>query len=134
MCRGRTLWLIGAIASQLAGTASASAPPAKGTVSLTLYAGSRGTGVPPAALERLHEVRRLLDRQKEALPHGRLRYAQSTAGLEGEQRLCVELAPGPRSAELIAQVRTMVAGTPMLSVSEAPCPPAVDGPARPGPR
>ncbi len=134
MARYPSLSVVVVLAMQFPAATGACDRAAAGPTRLTLYAGSRGTGVPAQALERLHEVRRLLDRQEEALRSGRLRYTQSTVGLEGEQRLCIELRAGPDGAGLAERIRTLVSGTPMLSLSEAPCPPSPGDPRRRGPQ
>ena len=89
------------------------------TSGVTLYALSRGKGVPDVTRKTYQAAREQL---KRAQADGLLsRFEESRIGLEGETRLCVEFADAQEAEKLIQRLRAMVDGVDLLNLIEEPC-------------
>ena len=83
---------------------------------LSIYAGSRGDGVPEEAIRRLGLIERYLT-EWQARAHNTIWLKRNVVGLEGEIMLCVELARTEENAYVLERVKSMVSPVAMLSVS-----------------
>jgi len=91
--------------------------------SISVYALSRGKGVPDQAREVLAQSRTLL---KAAQERGEvLRVVEQRIGLEGETRLCAEFshAESARTITLIDQIQQLGQGVDLINIKVEPCPP-----------
>ena len=87
---------------------------------ISIYALSRGTGVPEEARKILEEVRILL---KEAQDQGTVtRLVDRRIGLEGETQLCAEFSDAHASQNIVSQIRKISEGVDLLNVKPEPCP------------
>ena len=94
-------------------------PPAPQSISV--YALSRGKGVPDQAREVLDQSRALL---KAAQEHGEvLRVIERRIGIEGETRLCAEFAHAESAQTMIDQIKQLGKGVDLINVKVEPCPP-----------
>lgn len=89
--------------------------------SFSIYALSRGSGVPPAAREAQQKVQALVesDRSKGV----EVNVQATRLGLEGERKLCVTYANAQDAARALEQVRAMVQGVDLVNVVVEPCGP-----------
>jgi hypothetical protein len=89
--------------------------------SISVYALSRGKGVPDQAMEVLAQTRTLL---KAAQERGEaLRVVEQRIGIEGETRLCVEFSHAESALPLIDQIQQLGQGVDLINVKVEPCPP-----------
>ena len=89
--------------------------------SISVYALSRGKGVPDQAREVLSQSRTLL---KAAQERGEvLRVVEQRIGLEGETRLCAELSHSESAHTVIDQIQRLGHGIDLINVKIEPCPP-----------
>lgn len=89
--------------------------------SISVYALSRGKGVPEQAREVLIQARELL---KEAQKRGDvLHMMEQRIGLEGETKLCAEFSSGESAQTMIDQIQQLGRGVELLNVKVEPCPP-----------
>jgi hypothetical protein len=89
--------------------------------SFSVYALSRGSGVPPAAREAQQKVQALVESDRS---RGVDVNVQATRiGLEGERKLCVTYADAQEAARALEQVRAMVQGVDLVNVVVEPCGP-----------
>lgn len=89
--------------------------------SISVYALSRGKGVPDQAREVLAQSRTLL---KAAQERGEvLRVVEQRIGLEGETRLCAEFSPVESALTMIDQIQQLGRGVDLINVKVEPCPP-----------
>lgn len=89
-------------------------------VTFSLYALSRGAGVPEGAREAMQAARDLLE--KERARGAALRLQETRIGLEGETRLCVEIDDPATGRRMLESVRALVKDVDLLNVVEEPCP------------
>ncbi len=87
---------------------------------VSIYAGSRGTGVPEAARARLLEIERFLTSEQASAP-GAFRFGRSVVGLEGETMLCIAFQDAAKRELLLARLQPMVASVPLLNVGRSNC-------------
>ena len=87
---------------------------------VSIYAGSRGTGVPAEAHERLLDVERYLQAEQASSP-GAFRFGKSVVGLEGETMLCIEFHDPATREAMLARLQPMVASVPLLSMGRSRC-------------
>ena len=91
--------------------------------SISVYALSRGKGVPDQAREVLTQSRALL---KAAQERGEvLRVVEQRIGIEGETRLCAEFfhAESESSRTLINRIQQLGKNVDLINVKVEPCPP-----------
>jgi hypothetical protein len=89
--------------------------------SFSVYALSRGKGVPDEAREVLDRSRRLL---KSAQEEGAVKkIVDHRIGLEGETRLCVEFSDEQAANKLFGQIQQLSNGVDLVNVKKEPCPP-----------
>ena len=89
--------------------------------SISVYALSRGKGVPDPAREVLAQTRTLL---KAAQERGEvLRVVEQRIGLEGETRLCAEFSHAESAGIMIEQIRQLGQGVDLINVKVEPCSP-----------
>lgn len=94
----------------------APAPP-----SISVYALSRGKGVPDQAQEVLAQTRMLL---KSAQEHGEVqRVTDQRIGIEGETRLCAEFSHSESAQTIIDQIQRLSQGVDLINLKVEPCPP-----------
>ncbi|MGE0472760.1 MAG: hypothetical protein AB7P17_03915 [Nitrospirales bacterium] len=87
--------------------------------SFSIYALSRGTGVPKEASKVLEEARSLL---KKAQDQGAVsRLIDRRIGLEGETRLCAEFKDPNVSGEIFSHIQTISQGVDLLNVKIESC-------------
>jgi hypothetical protein len=88
------------------------------TVGVTVYALSKGRGLPDATRAALNRARELL-RARQA--DGTVTHLEDKRiGLEGETRLCAELTAAGAGA-VLAELRQLAEGVELLTVKEEPC-------------
>ena len=88
--------------------------------SFSVYALSRGTGVPERTRQVFQEIRALLE---DAQRQGKIvRLQQTRIGLEGETRLCVECSSSAVAQELFEKIRVLSKGVELLTVVMETCP------------
>lgn len=88
--------------------------------SFSVYALSKGTGVPERTRQVLQQIRTLLE---DAQRQGNVvQLKQTRIGLEGETRLCAEFSSATVAQELFEQSRKLSAGIELLNVVMEPCP------------
>ncbi len=92
------------------------APPYK----LSIYAGSRGDGVPQAAMARLRDIERYLA-SRSAVAGETVQVNKRVVGLEGETQLCIEMPRTEESARVLERLKSMVSAVPLLTLSATPC-------------
>jgi len=101
--------------------------------SFSVYALSRGSGVPPAAREAQQKVQALVESDR-----GRgveVNVQATRLGLEGERKLCVTYADAQAAARALEQVRALVQGVDLVNVVVEPCgPPASASPPKEKPQ
>ncbi|MDH3503342.1 MAG: hypothetical protein OEZ41_00340 [Nitrospirota bacterium] len=96
-------------------------PLAPAPQSISVYALSRGKGVPDQAREVLAQSRTLL---KAAQERGEvLRVVEQRIGIEGETRLCAEFSPAESARTIFDQIQQLGQGVDLLNVKVEPCPP-----------
>lgn len=89
--------------------------------SISVYALSRGKGVPDQAMEVLVHSRTLL---KAAEERGEvLRIVEQRIGIEGETRLCAEFSHAESAHSMIEQIQQLVQGVDLINVKIEPCSP-----------
>lgn len=89
--------------------------------SFSVYALSRGRGVPGEARQVLQESRRLLN---QAQKKGEVkRIVDRRIGLEGETRLCVEFSDEQAAKRLFGQIQHLSDGVDLVNLKKEPCPP-----------
>jgi len=89
--------------------------------SFSVYALSRGKGVPDEARQVLDHSRRLLKRAQE---RGEVKkIVDRRIGLEGETRLCVEFSDEQAANKLFIQIQHLSNGVDLVNVTKEPCPP-----------
>ena len=94
---------------------------APGPPSFSVYALSRGKGVPDEAREALDRSRRLLKRAQE---QGEVKkIVEQRIGLEGETRLCVEFSDEQAANRFFGQIQHFSNGVDLVNVKKEPCPP-----------
>lgn len=90
------------------------------TSSFSVYALSKGQGVPERARQVFQQVRALLE---DAQRQGKVvQLKQARIGLEGETRLCAEFSSPTVAQELFEQIRKLGEGIELLNVVVEPCP------------
>lgn len=87
--------------------------------SITLYALSRGKGVPPEARKAIQAARHLFQEGQETGEV--LSVTQTRIGLEGETRLCAELKDAQASKAMQDRIRPLVEGVDLVNVTVEPC-------------
>lgn len=88
--------------------------------SFSVYALSRGSGVPDAALSVLERVRSDIERmQRENVS---VRISEERIGLEGEIRLCVEFESEDAARTAWRHAVAIAAGVDLVSLKVEPCP------------
>ena len=110
------LLLLMALPTLPAAASQPGAPPYK----LSIYAGSRGDGVPPAAMARLKDIERFLAGGT-ATAGVAAQVSKRVVGLEGETQLCVEMPRNEASARVLERLKSMVSAVPLLTLSTTPC-------------
>ena len=106
-----------------AGCAEINAPESRAATpsSFSVYALSRGKGVPDEARQVLDHSRRLLKRAQE---QGEVKQiVDRRIGLEGETRLCVEFSDEQAANRLFGQIQHFSDGVDLLNVKKEPCSP-----------
>ncbi len=89
--------------------------------SISVYALSRGKGVPEQAREVLARSRTLL---KAAQERGEvLRMVEQRIGIEGEIRLCAEFSHAESAQSMIDQIQQLGQDVDLINVKVEPCPP-----------
>lgn len=89
--------------------------------SISVYALSRGKGLPDQAREVLAQSRRLL---KAAQKRGEvLRVVEQRLGIEGETKLCAEFSQAESARMLSDQIQQLGKGVDLINVKVEPCPP-----------
>lgn len=88
--------------------------------SFSVYALSRGAGVPDAASSALERIRGVFEgMQRDNIP---VRIVEERIGLEGERRLCVEFADDEAARAAWRNASTIVAGVDLVSLKVEACP------------
>jgi hypothetical protein len=88
--------------------------------SFSVYALSRGKGVPEKSRQVFQQARALLE---DAYRQGRVvRLKQDRIGLEGETRVCAEFSNPTVAQELLEQIRRLSEGVELVNVVIEPCP------------
>ena len=88
--------------------------------SFSVYALSKGKGVPERARQVFQQARAVLE---DAQRQGKVvQLKQARIGLEGETRLCAEFHSSTIAQELFAQIRKLGEGIELLNVVMEPCP------------
>jgi hypothetical protein len=98
------------------GKETGSSPPQ----SFSIYALSRGKGVPEEARKVLDKARAFLKMAREQGTVTRL--TDQRIGLEGETRVCVELKDADSSSELFSHIQQMSLGVDLINVKIESCP------------
>ncbi|MDT3775945.1 hypothetical protein PJI16_00025 [Nitrospira sp. MA-1] len=89
--------------------------------SISVYALSRGKGVPDQAREVLAQSRTLL---KSAQERGEVRrMVEQRIGIEGETRLCAEFSDTESAHSMIEQIQLLGQGVDLINVKVEPCSP-----------
>ncbi len=89
--------------------------------SISVYALSRGQGVPDQARVVLGHSRTLL---KAAQERGKVRrMVEQRIGIEGETLLCAEFSEAESAHSLIEQIQQLGQGVDLINVKVEPCPP-----------
>jgi len=109
------LVLLAALASP--GEAPGTAAPE--VTAFSVYALSRGKGVPPEAREALRRVDELVDGDRRRGIGVRTR--RTRVGLEGETRLCVEYACAADARRALEQVEKIVEDVDLVNLVRGPC-------------
>ena len=108
---------IGAGCAEINASESRAATPS----SFSVYALSRGKGVPDEARQVLDHSRRLLKRAQE---QGEVKQiVDRRIGLEGETRLCVEFSDEQAANRLFGQIQHFSDGVDLLNVKKELCSP-----------
>jgi hypothetical protein len=90
-----------------------------GSASFSVYALSRGRGVPEPTRSAWQTVWSMLE---DARREGKVtRLQQTRIGLEGEVRLCAEFPDPGRAREMLERARAIGQGGELLNVVEEPC-------------
>jgi hypothetical protein len=88
--------------------------------SFSVYALSKGKGVPERSQQAFQQARALLE---DAQRQGKIvQLKQARVGLEGETRLCAEISSPTVAQELFEQIRKLSEGIELLNVVMEPCP------------
>jgi len=88
--------------------------------SFSIYALSRGKGVPAEARNVLDKARAFLKMAQEEGTVTRL--TDQRIGLEGETRVCVELRDADSASELFSHIKQMSLGVDLINVKIESCP------------
>lgn len=89
--------------------------------SFSVYALSRGKGVPDKARKVLEEARNMF---KAAQERGEVsRFTDQRIGLEGETRLCVEFVNADTARNIFSEIQNIGHGVDLLNIKVEPCPP-----------
>ena len=89
--------------------------------SFSVYALSRGKGVPEQAREVLVQSRTLL---KAAQERGEvLRMVEQRIGIEGETRICAQFSNVEKALTMMDQIKKIGQGVDLVNVKAEPCPP-----------
>jgi hypothetical protein len=89
--------------------------------SISVYALSRGKGLPDQAQNVLAQSRKLL---KAAQERGEvLRVIERRIGIEGETKLCAEFSHAESARRLSRQIQQLGQGVDLITVKAEPCPP-----------
>lgn len=89
--------------------------------SISVYALSRGKGVPDQAREVLAQSRTLFQAAQE---RGEvLRVVEQRIGIEGETRICAEFSQAESAHSMIDQIQQLGQGVDLINVKVEPCPP-----------
>ncbi|MGD9852708.1 MAG: hypothetical protein AB7T38_15730 [Nitrospirales bacterium] len=88
--------------------------------SFSIYALSRGTGVPEEARKVLEEARILLKKAQEQGIVTRL--IDRRIGLEGETQLCAEFRDADSSREIFSHIRNISLGVDLINLKVESCP------------
>lgn len=89
--------------------------------SISVYALSRGQGVPDPARDVLAHSRTLL---KSAQERGEVRrMVEQRIGIEGETRLCAEFSDAESAHSMIEQIQQLGQGVDLINVKVEPCSP-----------
>lgn len=85
-------------------------------LAFSMYALSRGKGVPEPTRETYRKVRNMLRQAEADGTVGRLR--ESRIGLEGETRIDFELSRARDTKELMSRIRALIQGVDLLNLVE----------------
>ena len=88
----------------------------------SVYALSRGSGVPAAARDAQQKVRELIEADRVRGVDVDVRSIR--LGLEGELKLCVTYVDAQEAARTLERVRALVRGVDLVNVVVEPCGPA----------
>jgi hypothetical protein len=87
--------------------------------SFTLYALSRGKGVPDAARAALADAEKALeDLQARGAD---ITITEERIGLEGETRLCATFADASLAEQTLEKIRRLASGVDLVNLTEEPC-------------
>ncbi|HNP29629.1 MAG TPA: hypothetical protein PKK23_11325 [Nitrospirales bacterium] len=121
---GLTLLIVGVMMMGASKGCADAKPPetlAPAPQSISVYALSRGKGVPDQAMEVLNQSRTLLQAARE---RGEvLRVVEQRIGLEGETRLCAEFSQAVSAHSMIDRIQQLGQGVDLIDVKVEPCPP-----------
>ena len=92
--------------------------PTEGPLTFSLYALSRGKGVPEPTRETYQKVRNML--RKAEVEGTVIRLRETRVGLEGETRIEFELSRGRDATTLMRRIREFVQGVDLLNLVEEP--------------
>ena len=87
--------------------------------SFSVYALSRGSGVPPAAREVQQKVQELVESDRSRGVEVTVRATR--LGLEGERKLCVTYVDAQEAARALERVRALAQGVELVNVVVEPC-------------
>ena len=87
----------------------------------SVYALSRGKGVPPEARASQQKVQEMVDADRQR--GVRVTVEATRIGIEGERRLCVTYENSRDGARALERVRAVVKGVDLVNVVEEPCTP-----------
>lgn len=92
---------------------------ARSSTSFAVYALSRGSGVPPEALEAQLKIQKLAEADR---ARGlRVSIETTRIGIEGERRLCVAYQDSRTGARALARARAIVKGVALVNLVVEPC-------------
>lgn len=121
---GLTLLIMGVMMMGASKGCAEAKPPetlAPAPQSISVYALSRGKGVPDQAREVLAHSRALL---KSAQERGEVRrMVEQRIGIEGETRLCAEFSDAESAHSMIEQIQQLGQGVDLINVQIEPCSP-----------
>lgn len=87
--------------------------------SFSVYALSRGKGVPEPTREILNQIENLL-----AKANGKgvsIEISKSRIGIEGETRLCASFSNSEAADDLLTQVQQLIKGVDLINIVVEPC-------------